>query len=231
MKKILAAFVTILASAIMAVAWIDPSSTGTVIGNGFIGSNCYHCIAIGGGTDDSTNATGLAYVCPGSSNCVQIGGGSNYTANTIHYGTLGFLSVTNTAPWDAAQILAGSSITAINGTAITNLTAANIRVGGTFLQQNGSALTALNPAAITAGTVTGLVLDATSTVPAATVQAGTIAGAIAFTAIPRLNAGIGTQGTVTGLITNAPAGMSPTAKWLKIMSPDGTTNYFAAYQF
>lgn len=160
MKKLMIASMALLVSATLALALIDPTSTGTVVGNGYIGAYSSNCIAIGGGTGSGTNETGLAYVGPHLKNAIQIGNGSNMVSDTISVGALGYITTTSSIPWSAANIVAGSTITAINGAAITNLNGANVQAG-TVVNAGlasgisaakllaGSTVTAVNGASVT----------------------------------------------------------------------------------
>ena len=119
--------------------------TGTIIGNGYIKDGVTNGIAIGGGTTFDTNATGIALVT--ASGAVQIGNGSNGVANTIQFGTNGFLSITSVPPFSAANLIAGTIATAINGQAITNISAANINpltVASAFAGQSITNISAAN---------------------------------------------------------------------------------------
>jgi len=173
MKKLNAAMVGLMLIAGTAMAqwsWTNPPpmpppptwtglelGTGAKVANGITGG-----IAIGDGQ-------GLALA--GANGAVQIGTGSNMVANTVHLGNVGYLSMSNTAPWDASQLLAGSTASAINGHSITNIDPGNLTAGhaasaingaaitninaanvsGTYGAGSGAALTALTPANITAG--------------------------------------------------------------------------------
>jgi len=113
--------------------------TGAKVANGVVGG-----IAIGDGQ-------GLALA--GANGAVQIGTGSNMVANTIHLGNIGYLSMSNTAPWDAGQLLAGSSITAVNLYAGTNINAASLKAGTAIPAVNLSAGTNINGANIASGNI------------------------------------------------------------------------------
>ena len=125
--------------------------TGTIIGNGYIKDGVTNGIAIGGGTTFDTNATGIALVT--ASGAVQIGNGSNGVANTIQFGTIGFLSITSVPPFSAANLIAGTIATAINGQAITNISAANINPLTVASAFAGQSITNLAGGNISAGNI------------------------------------------------------------------------------
>ena len=126
MKKILISLmsVTMLVSVAMAVdqgTGTADQGAGLRVGTGaMIASGVTGGIAIG-------DSAGIALVK--ADNAVQIGTGSNLVANTIHFGSIGYISATNVNPWSAANLTAGTTASAINGAAITNLTAGNIKAG------------------------------------------------------------------------------------------------------
>lgn len=177
MKKLNTAVTGLMLIAMSAGAWTwtnnppvmpaGPSWTGLELGTGAkVANGVTGGIAIG-------NDEGLAIVT--ANNAVQLGTGSNGVANTVHLGNIGFLSMTNTAPWDASQLLAGSSISAINGLAITNLNAANLKAGTAASAINGAAITNINAANVsgTYGAGSGAALTALT---AANITTGDLVG-------------------------------------------------------
>ena len=213
MKKLMIASMAVLVSVGVAFAYIDPTSTGTVIGNGYIGANCTNCIAIGAGSTSATNSSGLAYIPAGSTGRVQIGNGSNITDNTLNLAGVGYMCLTNQSPLSAALLTAGTAASAINGAAITNLAAANMPAGTFPGAMTISGATTLS-STLGAGATTVTTLHATG---AATLDTtALITGVATFTAQPRFNAAAGTPGAVTGLLTNGPTSMVTTPVWLSV---------------
>lgn len=152
MKKALT--VTVMAM-IASVALAGHDFVGTIVGNGAINDHVTNGIAIGSGNAAGTNETGLALVT--ANGACQVGNGSNTTANTFKYRDSFVLlgsannngsSITNL---DAANVRVGSSASAFNGYAVTNLDAAKIKVGSTASAFNGNSITNLNPANMGAG--------------------------------------------------------------------------------
>jgi hypothetical protein len=238
MKK-LTLIVAVMLAACLTVQAVD-EWTGTRVGNAVIADGVAGAVAIGDG------ATGGVAVVR-ANGAGQIGPGSNTVANTLKfrdkYVVLNSTNSSGAAEIDAAELVAGTTASAINGASITNVVAANIRAGGTLPAITaGSTLGVTGVATFRSNivTVVGSTTytnfngqSAVSAMPGAATVAGTldVTGIASFTASPRFNAALGTPGTQIGMWTNLPAGCSTNAKWIVVYGPNGYTNYVPAFQF
>ena len=199
--------------------------TGTRIGgNASIDDGVAGGIVIGDGT---TN--GRAHVT--ASGAAQIGIGSNGVANTLKFrDRFVYTAGTNggVGQIDGAAIQAGTSITAIDGSAITNLTAANIAAGGTLPAITAGSTLAVSGNATFNGTTTtitnNLVVNKNTTLTGTTLHTGVAS----FTAVPSFNAALVAAGTNVLLTSTGPATYQAAPKWFQF-SHNGTNYVIPAY--
>jgi hypothetical protein len=204
----------------VAVGFAGSDWTGTRIGNASIDDDVAGGIAIGDGT---TN--GRAHVT--ASGAGQIGIGSNGVANTLKFrDQYVMLSITNggVAAISAAQL----SATAIDGAAITNITAANIISGGTLPEITvGGTLGVSGNVTLSGTTATvtnNLVVNKNTTLTGTTLHTGIAS----FTAVPSFNASLVAAGTNVLLTSTGPSTYQAAPKWFQF-SHNGTNYVIPAY--
>ncbi len=120
--------------------------------------------------------------------------------------------------------VAGGTFGAVNGAALTALTAANITAGGTLPALNGAALTALTAANITAaGTLPALNGAALTSLTAANVTgAGALPDSVLSSNVPRLNANNAFSGSNS--ITQVQVGTTTSGGVLTVAAVASQTN-------
>lgn len=145
----------------------------------------------------------------------KTGGGQNIIAGTV-------VDVESAGVWiDTAKVgpigAATPSSLAVSGAATVGTTLAVTGI------TSGNELDARTATSLLLGksVATSVTVGASD---AGTIIPGTLAvtGVASFTAIPSFNAAVLAPGTVAGLMTNAPAGATADAKWMKVTY--GTTN-------